>query len=148
PSDEDLENVKTIEAAANKVLEDQRDEDALDMEEAWLEANARQELDAYATKREAAPVERLRKIITAKRALEDLRRAIRDKRKNAANVAAASAIFRAPTTGDEERHEIVARLTELRIAVQADRREEQLSLERYKKAKAALGADAFGGKTK
>lgn len=148
PSEDELKSMQELQVAANKVVEDQRDDDALDGAEAWLEANKRQELDAYAAKHEAAPVERLRKIITATRALEDLRFVIREERRRASVVAAASVMLQDPATGDAERGELVTRLSELRLMLRVDRREKQTALDRWQKARAALGAEAFGGKPK
>ncbi|HZU95181.1 MAG TPA: hypothetical protein VFF73_00630 [Planctomycetota bacterium] len=134
------EDVKALQGAADKLVLDQvKIEDALDKEEAWLEAGKRRELDAYAEKHEAAPVERLQKIVTATRALEDLRGVFRRERETAARVSAV-------TTVGEDEDAVWYELDALRVALKADQKNEKIALDRWHKARAALGAEAFGEK--
>lgn len=149
PTEEDKKAAGDLAAAANQAVEDEgQQEDALDDAEAWLEAGKRRELDAYAEKKEAAPVERLRKIVTATRALEDLRAVIRKERRLAAAANASVSIYVDSGTSEDDRHRLGEDLFALRVELHANRQEKKVALERWQRARAALGVEAFGGKAK
>jgi hypothetical protein len=142
--DDEVKQAKELEFAANVLVDDQAKlADALDESEAWLAAGTRRELDAFAAKGEAEPVGRLRKIIAAQRALEDLRSVTREIRRRAAALAVTVAALEDPGSEDSEIEEVSAELVRLRLTLKTDRREQEIAQKRWHAARAALGKEAF-----
>jgi hypothetical protein len=149
--EDDVKLAKDAEQIATQLVGDEaRAMDGLEQAEAWLRGNERRELDAFVAKPDVPTVDKLRKILTAQHALDDLRVTCRAMRHLAARVAETSAELQASAKEDEDHHELVEDLLGLFLQVRAVHREQTVVLERWQKARtearAALGAEAFGGK--
>ncbi len=127
-------------AAEQSVVDQHKLLDALVTEEAWLAIAERRELDASSTKDDAVSTDKLRKLLAARHALDELRSVGLGIRGCASRLAALASSLEDKEIDENEAEDLADEIPRLRLELTALTREQKVAEKRWREAREAAQA--------